>query len=171
MRCSRQVAVSIFILSNQPMIKETNEIVVRSVKLSYDIALAISCLILCGFCKTLFYVYNSFFSSTRCNTVGHSKADRPSAGFFGPGHRCWRRGGVLLCACLSSARRSWSLWYSFPDGSRKRAKIGDRGTETRRFRSYYLCIFLVLFDLLLFHSGVSCLRWLSCLCFLTHSLQ
>src|SRR2546421_1094503 len=35
---------------------------------------------------------DAFFSSTRCNTVGHWEAGRPAAGYFGPGLRSCIRG-------------------------------------------------------------------------------
>jgi len=69
-------------------------------------------------------------------TVDHSEAGIPSAGFLGPGLRCLiTAGGELPSAGSSSANRRCTLRYSLPDGARKREKIGDRGTETRRFRS------------------------------------
>ena len=113
----------------------------------------------------------SFCSTTRCTTVGHSEAGRPYAGCFGPGRMCLiTTGGVLPSAVSSSASRRRTLRYSFPDGARKREKIGDRVVETRRFWFDYLCIFLVLLQQMFFRFNVSSLCWLSCTCLLTHAL-
>jgi hypothetical protein len=72
----------------------------------------------------------SFCSTIRCTTVGHWEAGIPYAGRFGPGHRCLiTTGGVLPSAVSSSASRRCTLRYSFPDGARKREKIGDRGAD------------------------------------------
>jgi len=78
----------------------------------------------------------SFRSTTRCTTVGQCSAGMPYFGCFGPGRRCLIRGGLLLWKSSSSARRCCTLRYSFPDGVRKRYKIGDRVAETRRFRRF-----------------------------------
>src|SRR6266566_6726996 len=99
----------------------------------------------------------SFCSTTRCTTIGQWEAGRPSAGCFGPGRRCLiTAGGELASAVSSSASRRCTLRYSLPDGARKREKIGDRGTETRRFRPYHrdICHLLVL----LFRFFMRCLR-------------
>ena len=58
----------------------------------------------------------------------------PYARFLGPGLRCCIVGGVLLWTSSSSARRWCTLRYSFPHGTRKREKIGDRGADlTKRY--------------------------------------
>src|SRR5713101_4741851 len=44
-------------------------------------------------------------------------------------------------------------------------------SDARRFRFDYLFIFLVLIEHLFFRIEDSSLRWLACLCVLTHSLQ
>jgi hypothetical protein len=52
----------------------------------------------------------SFCSTTRCRTVGHSEAGRPSAGRFGPGRRCLiTAGGGLPSADSSEASQVLDL--------------------------------------------------------------
>ncbi len=57
-RYPKQPTVDIFILSNQSVKMETKVLLPKSVKLYFEIKLAIASLISCGICKTLFYVYN-----------------------------------------------------------------------------------------------------------------
>src|SRR6266699_2688984 len=98
----------------------------------------------------------SFISTTRCTTVGHWEVGIPYAGCFGPGRRLPTMGRGLVSCVSSWASTSCTLRYSFPDGARKREKIGDRGAETRRFRPYHrdICHLLVL----LFRFFMRCLR-------------
>jgi hypothetical protein len=55
------------------------------------------------------------------------------------------------------------LRYSFPEGARKREKIGDRELDTRRFRSSIYANVLVIIEHLFFHFDLSALLTLPCL--------